>query len=93
MKSTNNILNGRNLCVVVCLILGSLNVAQAQTQEINKIWTSVGSAGTVDETDTAKISLDRSIAQMGNVIGGGQPVSISLQIPGQTLSSVIRYNV
>jgi len=93
MRSTNNIFNGRNLCVVVCLILGSLNVAQAQTQEINKIWTSVGSAGTVDETDTAKVSLDRSIAQMGNVIGGGQPISISLQIPGQTLSAVIRYNV
>jgi hypothetical protein len=93
MRSTNNIFNGRNLCLVVCLILGSLNSAQAQTQEINKIWTSVGSAGTVDETDTAKISLDRSIAQMGNVIGGGQPVSISLQLPGQTQSAVIRYNV
>ena len=93
MRLTNNIFNRRNLCVVVCLILGSLHGAQAQTQEINKIWTSVGSAGTVDETDTAKISLDRSIAQMGVVIGGGQPISIGLQIPGQTQSAVIRYNV
>ena len=91
--TNNNILNGRILCVVVCLLFGVVNATHAQTQEINKIWTTVGSAGTVDETDTAKISLDRSIAQMGTVIGGNQPVSISVQIPGQTQSAVIRYNV
>lgn len=93
MRSQNNILNGRTLCVVVCLIFGTLNGAYAQTAEINKIWTSVGSAGTIDETDTAKVALDRSIAQMGTVLGGNQPTSISFQIPGQTQSAVIRYNV
>ena len=93
MKFTdNNILNGRTLCIVVCLLFGTLNIAHAQTPEINKIWTSVGSAGTVDETDTGKVSLDRSTAQIGTVIGGTQSISIRAVIP-QTQSAVIRYNV
>lgn len=87
-----NILNLRNLCVAVCLLFGTLNLSHAQTPEINKIWTTVGSAGTVDETDTGKVSLDRSTAQIGTVIGGNQSISISAVIP-QTQSAVIRYNV
>ena len=95
MRFTTNhkILNGRHLCVVVCLLFGTLNGAHAQTPEINKIWTTVGSAGTVDEADTGKVALDRSTAQIGTVIGGNQPVSISVQLPPQTTSAVIRYNV
>ena len=89
----NNILNGRNLCIVVCLLFATFNLAQAQTPEINKIWTTVGSAGTVDETDTGKVSLDRSTAQIGTVIGGNQTISIGAVIPPQTQSAVIRYNV
>lgn len=94
MRFTNNhFLNPRNLCVVVCLLFGTINAAHAQTPDINKIWTTVGSAGTIDEADVAKIAFDRSIAQMGNVIGGNQPISISAAIPQQTQSAVIRYNV
>jgi hypothetical protein len=85
--------NSRTLCVVICLLFATLNVVQAQTPEINKIWTSVGSAGTIDEADTGKVSLDRSTAQIGTVIGGTQPVTIGAVIGPQTQSAVIRYNV
>lgn len=91
--TNNKILNGRNLCIVVCLILGMLHGAHAQTAEINKIWTTVGSAGTVDEADLSKIFFDRSIAQFGNVIGGNQISLASTRIPQPTQSAVIRYNV
>lgn len=88
------ILNFRNLCVVGCLIFLTLGGANAQTPDINKIWTTVGSAGTVDETDVGKIFFDRSIAQMGNVIGGNQTTSAAVAlIPQPTQSAVIRYNV
>lgn len=62
--------------------------------EKNKIWTTVGSDGKVDEKDAGKILLDRSVAQMGHL-----PVSTNTKarggalIPRQTQSAVIRYNV
>jgi hypothetical protein len=96
MFTNNNILNGRNLCVVVCLVFGTLNGVHAQTLDINKIWTTVGSAGTVDEADASKIFFDRSIAQFGNVggvIGGFSPASTASALTQQTASAVIRYNV
>jgi hypothetical protein len=91
---TNNILNFRNLCVVVCFTFLTLDGTYAQTPDINKIWTTVGSAGTVDEADMGKVFFDRSIAQMGNLIGSNQPTSAASAIlPQQTVSAVIRYNV
>lgn len=90
----SNILNFRNLTVFVCFVFWALDGAQAQTPEINKIWTTVGSTGTVDEADVSKIFFDRSIAQMGNVIGGNQPTApTNVLIPQQTQSATIRYNV
>lgn len=93
MFTNNKILNGRNLCVVVCLILGTLYETHAQTADINKIWTTVGSAGTVDEADLGKIVFDRSIAQFGVLIGGNQISLASTRLVHQTQSAVIRYNV
>lgn len=90
----SNILNFRKLTVIVCFVFWALNGAQAQTPDINKIWTTVGSTGTVDETDVSKVFFDRSIVQMGNIIVGPQPIAA----PGglilqQTQSATIRYNV
>jgi hypothetical protein len=60
----------------------------------NKMWTSVGSDGKVDEKDTSKVFFDRSIAQMGQ-LPGGQNTAIGRRalLPQQTQSAVIRYNV
>ena len=59
----------------------------------NKIWTTVGSDGKVDENDTGKVFFDRSIAQMGRLVGGSTPTSRRRALITQTQSAVIRYNV
>jgi hypothetical protein len=83
--------------LVVVLMLGALRSAQAQTPAADKIWTTVGSTGTVDETDVGKVFFNESIVQMGNPIGpvvsGRATRKASATILGQTRSAVIRYNV
>lgn len=60
----------------------------------NKLWTSVGSDGKVDEKDTSRVFFDRSIAQMGQLLAGPNTATgRRLLIPQQTQSAVIRYNV
>ena len=60
----------------------------------NKLWTSVGSDGKVDEKDTSRIFFDRSIAQMGQLLTGSNLTAPRRAlIPAQTQSAVIRYNV
>jgi len=69
---------------------------QAQTPDVSRLWTTVGSAGTIDEADMQKVVLDHAIAQLGRLIGGvGSASSASAAAPGiaQTQSAVIRYNV
>lgn len=91
MKLSNHYtLNFRNITIAVCFLFWTLNVAQAQTPEINKIWTTVGSAGTVDETDVSKVFFDRSVVQMGRPLAGKLPTSKQSLF---TQSAVIRYNV
>jgi hypothetical protein len=94
-------LHFRNFAVVVCLTLWSLNSAQAQaptpTPDFNRIWTTVGSAGTVDEASTNKVLLDHSTAQLGRLLII-QPAARSAKrragvIGAQLESAVIRYNV
>ena len=62
--------------------------------EKNKIWTSVGSDGKVDERDTGRVFFDRSIAQMGQLLGGANTaLGKRALIAQQTQTAVIRYNV
>lgn len=83
------------LTVFVCFAFGACNGTPAQTPEINKIWTTVGSTGTVDEADVSRIFFDRSVAQLGRVTGGvgSLPGASTIALPPQTLTSTIRYNV
>jgi len=79
--------------------------AQTQTPNYNKIWTTVGSAGTVDETDASKVFFDRGGVQMGHPLENPPAANQektaddaliaekSAVIPSQTESAVIRYNV
>lgn len=99
MRSINSrILNARNITIAICLVFFAVEGAQAQTADINKIWTTVGSAGTVDETDAGKIFFDHSVVQMGRPLGGNLPTIATAKkskalIPPQSVSAVIRYNV
>lgn len=83
--------------ILVLILLAGLSgcgevvppVQAAEASEMHKVWTTVGSAGTVDEASTAKIFFEGSTAQMGQVIA--HPVPAAVQ--PQTESAVIRYNV
>jgi hypothetical protein len=57
--------------------------------EIDRVWTTVGSAGTADETNASGLILDRSTVQFGQVQGDTNPVAL----PSRTESAMIRYNV
>lgn len=88
------LLTFRNFTIAICFVFLALS-AQAQTADVDKNWTTVGSAGTLDEKSVGKVFFDQSKVQMGQVIGTttttttGNPGLISTQ----TDSAVIRYNV
>jgi hypothetical protein len=99
MKLSNNyILNFRSIALTVCFVFCLLGSAPAQTPDNNKIWTTVGSTGTVDETDVNKVFFEGGKVQMGRVPSGGSTTvkktkQQSAAFLPQTQSAVIRYNV
>lgn len=83
-------------CFVLCA-LGSAH-AQQTTPDQNRIWTTVGSAGTLDKNDLGKVSLGHSVVQLGFTLAGNIPVAQNpaknpVGFPLPTESAVIRYNV
>jgi hypothetical protein len=58
-----------------------------------KIWTTVGSAGTLSATDLAKVSLDNSVISLGHSIAppAGTAGDPSIVLP--RLTATVRYNV
>lgn len=93
----NRILNFCSIAIAVCFLFWTPGSAQAQTPDANKIWTTIGSAGTVDESDVSKVFFELGKVQMGQTPGGSFPsVKKSKQKNAgiqQTRTAVIRYNV
>jgi len=62
-----------------------------------KIWTTVGSAGTLSQVDLAKVTLHGSIIQLGFDISPPLPVAAAARPPSlvglPTIQAVVRYNV
>jgi hypothetical protein len=63
-----------------------------------KIWTTVGSAGTLNQTDLAKVQLHQSIVQLGTdvIIDTGttaRAASVAPRFGAPTVQAVVRYNV
>lgn len=87
----NCLLDSRMFTIVICLVFLAVS-AHAQTADVDKNWTTVGSAGTLDESSVGKVFFDHSIVQMGRV-GGSTTASTPALISTQTDSAVIRYNV
>lgn len=85
------LLDFRNLAIAICFVFLAFS-AQAQTADVDKNWTTVGSAGTLDETSVGKVFFDQSKVQMGQVVEPPLPNPSSV-ILNQTVSAVIRYNV
>lgn len=65
----------------------------AQTAAVDKVWTTVGSAGTLDETSVGKVFFEHGAVQMGHPVSDQHLAAESAAIPHQTQSAVIRYNV
>ena len=70
--------------------------ASGQTPDSARYWTTVGSAGTLDEKSEGKVFFDRAVVQKGTtlVVGqaGRQPRAEGVTVEA-TDSAVIRYNV
>lgn len=96
--TTNYLRNFRGLALAaICLMVLTVS-AHAQTADISKNWTTVGSAGTVDEADVRKVFFDKSKVQMGRVVGGSTTGSTTTSAKSRALivpqqSAVIRYNI
>lgn len=82
----------RVIFITICFLLFGLNGAYAQSSDADKLWTTVGSTGTLDESAVGKIFFDKSIAQMGRVIAN-PPTAKKSALAAPTQSATIRYNV
>jgi len=82
-------LNFRNFTIAICFVFLAVS-AQAQTADVDKNWTTVGSTGTLDEKSVGKVFFDHGIVQMGQVVGPANP---NPALVSTADSAVIRYNV
>jgi hypothetical protein len=68
-------------------------------EDLEKSWTTVGSAGTLNQADLAKVTLHQSIVQLGTELASppaaatvtGAPHADLVTLP--TTQAVVRYNV
>lgn len=82
------------ILVAACILLCPLG-ASAETSDGERFWTTVGSAGTLDEKSEGKAFFDRAVVQRGDRITfapARQPRAEGGGIE-ETDSAVIRYNV
>lgn len=81
--------------VALFIVITSFNTVEANTPEAYRIWTTVGSGGTVDEADAEKVFFNRGIVQMGRrpVIAVAPGVAPAAPVFTETRSAVVRYNV
>ncbi|HYC62189.1 MAG TPA: hypothetical protein VEK79_21745 [Thermoanaerobaculia bacterium] len=84
----------QRILLAACFLLYPLG-ASAATPEIERFWTTVGSAGTLDEKSEGKVFFDRAVVQKGDTLVIA-PARHQLRTEGgvdSTDSAVIRYNV
>ena len=84
------------ILLAVCFLLVPLG-ASAGTLDGDRFWTTVGSAGTLDEESDGKVFFDRAVVQKGTVVlppkASGQMRTTGTSGSDETDSAVIRYNV
>jgi len=74
--------------------LVSTSTARADVDPGYKVWTTVGSAGTIDEADTGKLALAGATVAFPEPPITNFPVSASaVGIPMETVAATVRYNV
>lgn len=86
-----------SLTLAIAATLSTFSTAQADDFVERKAWTTVGSAGTVDEKDIAKIVLQGSIVAFPEILPPTQNAqaefSAQLALPTETTTATVRYNV
>ena len=86
----------QSLLLVVCFLLVPLGASADTAPDAERLWTSVGSAGTLDEKSEGKVFFDRAVVQKGQTFVVS-PARRELRTEGggieETDSAVIRYNV
>jgi hypothetical protein len=78
--------------LAIYFLFGAAYHVYAATLDNAKVWTTVGSDGTVDETDVSKLFFNNSVVQTGQTLVN-QAASVSILALPQAQSAVIRYNV
>jgi hypothetical protein len=58
-----------------------------------KVWTTVGSAGTLDQADLEKVHMLQSIVQLGVDLGSTQGAAAATRVAIPPTQAVLRYNV
>jgi hypothetical protein len=58
-----------------------------------KVWTTVGSAGTMDQADLEKVHMLQSIVQLGVDLGSTQGAAAAARVAIPPTQAVVRYNV
>lgn len=105
------LLNRYALAFAIAVALCAAGGAQAQTPapDANILWTTVGSAGTVDEADTQKVIFNRAMVQIGRprdaIATGGAATTTTAKpaataeattgtpVKTQIKSAVVRYSI
>lgn len=88
--------NARWVLLAACFLLSSV-AAFAATPDGDRLWTTVGSAGTLDEDSVGKVFFHHGRVQKGTPAPPVNPASRQPQTEGESVevpdSAVIRYNV
>lgn len=84
-----------SLALLVAATLANTSTARADSDYWLKAWTTVGSAGTIDEADTGKLKLQGSTVAFPEILPPvitAAPAAI-LPLPLETVTATVRYNV
>lgn len=83
-----------SLALLLTTVLINTSAARADDDVWLKAWTTVGSAGTIDEADTGKLVLSGSTVAFPELL---PPISTAFALvnpfPLETVTAVVRYNV
>jgi hypothetical protein len=88
-----------SFALLVATTMATTTTARADVDSWFKAWTTVGSAGTVDEASTGKLVMQGSTIAFPEIlpplptIGSADHSDFAVAIPLETVSGVVRYNV
>src|SRR5690349_7506004 len=82
-----------SLALLLSAFVGT-STAHAEIDPAYKVWTTVGSAGTIDEADTGKLVLSGATVAFPEAPTTNFPAeAFAIGLPMETVTATIRYNV